>query len=298
MTDNTTGIVFFAYNTDQINYIKLALIACAYAKRHMPDRKCCLITDSGTWRWYKTNDNDDLNIFDDIVLADTVDMNNKRVHYDSPWHKFTSDFKNGNKHKVLEYTPYDKTLLVDIDYIIQNDSLDYVFEGDSAITLFSEAQDLLNNDVPTTQKYLHDYGIPMLWSTVVYFDKNNELTKIFFDLWGHIVDNYDFYKFLYGFSGTMYRTDFCVSIAAHILNGMGPGTAIDYFPYKLINMSQFDDVIKINDIDDWVYMVNDMKENWKDTLTRITGENIHVMNKRSLERSYDKIFELFDKDML
>lgn len=293
----TSGITFFAYNTQEIDYVKLATIAGRYSKRHMPSHATCLITDAGTWDWFSKGPNAEYidMAFDDIVLVPPDIRANKRTHFDSPWHKFTSDFKNGNKHKVFEYTPYDKTLLLDIDYIVQNNSLEYVFDSDSAVTLFHRAESLIGEPPAPPQQYLNNLGIPMLWSTAVYFDKSNSLTKMFFDLWGHVGDHYDFYKFLYGFPGTMYRTDFCVSIAAHILNGMGQGELIEDFPQPMINMSQHDDIAKINSATDWIYMVNDRKENWEDSLTRISNENVHVMNKRSLERKFDDIMGALDE---
>jgi hypothetical protein len=207
-----------------------------------------------------------------------------------------SEFKNSNKHQVAEYTPYDKTLLIDVDYIIQNNDLDYVFDTDTEVALFHNAESLHGLPPADTERWLNLAGIPMKWSTVIYFDKHQELSKLFFETWAHIAANYDFYKFLYGFSSNMYRTDFCVSIASHILNGMGEGELIADFPSNLINMNQRDDIAKINAIDDWVFLINDRAENWKDTTTRIKSENIHVMNKRSLDRFYAYLNQAFDKE--
>lgn len=294
----TTGIVFFAYNTTEIDYVKLSTIAARYAKRYMPGHEICLITDAGTWEWSKTSSHWQYaeQAFDEIVLVDPDIRVNQRTHYDSPYHKFTSEFKNGNKHKVFQYTPYDKTLLLDIDYIVQNDSLAYVFDTDNAVTLFQSAESLIGEPPALPQQHLHDYGIPMLWSTAIYFDKTQSLTKLFFETWEHISKNYDFYKFHYGFPGKMYRTDYCVSIATHMLNGMGHGDLIDKFPTSMINMSQHDDIVSINTVDEWGYLVNDRQENWKDTLTLIQKENVHVMNKRALDRNFDDIMAALELD--
>ena len=263
----------------------------------MPDRPVCLITDPGNWEWFKKTEIGQAYVdkaFDDVVLSDPGKQDNKRTHYDSPWHRFTSEFRNGNKHRVFNLTPYDQTLLLDIDYIVQNSSLDFVFDTDSEVTLFHKAESLIGELPAKPQQFLNDRGIPMLWSTAVYFDRRASLTKTFFELWSHIAENYEFYKFLYGFPGTMYRTDFCVSIAAHILNGMGEGELIDDFPMPMINMSQHDDIATIKSIDEWIYLVNDRQANWEDSLTKISGENVHVMNKRAIERHFDTIMALLD----
>jgi len=298
MSKETRGVVFFAYNTPEIDYVKLAGLAARYIKRYMKNNNTCLITDKGTWDYFCSSQGKDQAkiIFDDVVLTDEVHTTNKRVHYDSPWTRFVTQFKNTNKHRVNKYTPYDRTLLLDIDYLVQNDSLDYIFDSDQEVAMFHEAETLNRLPPAESERNLNPNGIPMFWSTAIYFRKNNDVSKLFFDTWAHVTKNYEFYSFLYGFSAGMYRTDFCVSIAAHIINGMGSGELIGSFPGKLVNMSQRDGIAKINDLDDWIYLVNNREENWKDTLINIRNENIHVMNKRALDRSYEKLIELFDKE--
>jgi hypothetical protein len=294
------GIVFFAYNTEQINYLNLSVIAARYAKRHMPGLPVCLITSHGDWDWFEKNsklsDEALSEIFDEVVLSEPGHQKNTRTHHDSPWYQFVSDFRNGNKHRVFELSPYDQTLLLDIDYIVQNNHLQYVFDTDESVNLFHRAENLIGEMPAPAQQYLNDYGIPMLWSTVIYFNKEHELAKLFFDLWAHIAKNYEFYRFLYNFPGKMFRTDFCVSIAAHIINGMGSGELIGDFPDPMIYMSQKDDIVKINSADDWIYMVNDRQQAWENSLTRISGENVHVMNKRAIERHYNDLMKLLDGD--
>lgn len=298
MTEPTTGICFFAYNTEQIDYSKLALLAARYVKRYMKHNDVTLITDTGTVSWMKKNHSQEVidAAIDNFVITDVQHSDNVRVHYDSPWTKFKSQFKNSNKHEVINLTPYDRTILMDIDYIVQNNNLDSVFETDEAIVMYHEAVSLSNQEPAGLDQSLKPYGIPMLWSTVVYFDKHNPLTTLFFDTWAHVKDNYDFYKFLYGFPGNMYRTDYCVSIAAHILNGMGPGSVIGQFDDKrMIYMSQKDEIAKVNAVDEWVYLVNNQKEHWKDTLTLVERENVHVMNKRALDRQSGKLMEMLNE---
>lgn len=297
----TSGVVLFAYNTEQINYLKLAVIAGHYIKHNMPGREVCLITDPSGWEWFNNTAPEGKyadTAFDKVVLVEASNRPNKRVHHDSPYTKFTSEFKNGNKHRVIEYTPYDKTLLIDIDYIIQNNQFDYCFDTENPVTLFHHAEDLIGRQPHSEEQYLDETGIPMLWSTVIYFNRRDPTATLFFDLWGHIADNYDYYSMLYNFPSHMFRTDFCVSIAAHILNGMGQGPIINDFGSAMIYMSQKDNIVSINDVNDWAYLVNDRQEEWKDTLALISRENVHVMNKRALERHFNKIMSLFGGDNL
>ena len=56
------------------------------------------------------------------------------------------------------------------------------------------------------------------------------------------------------------------------------------------------DFVKTNVIGT-VNLLQSAKENWKDNLTLIKRENVHVMNKRALERHYDTIMNKLGQDI-
>ena len=287
----TEGICFFAYNNEQIDYVKLATIAALYTKKHL-NKSVCIITDAGSYDWLQQSQPADLieKAFDDVVITNDEMKRNVRTHHDSPWTTFNAQFNNSNKHKVIEYSPYDKTLLLDIDYIVKTDFLNNAFELDG-VAMFDNALNIRDDKPHLFEQYLYDAGIPMIWSTVVYFDKSEE-SKMFFDLWAHIADNYDFYQYLYNFPGKLFRTDYCVSIAAHILNGMIPGDNIDNFNGAVMqNMLQEDDIVEVNDLNTWICLANDIKENWKNIMVKHSNQDVHVMNKRALDRHGDQLLE-------
>jgi len=281
----TEGICFFAYNNSQIDYISLANLAASYTKKYL-DKPVCLLTDEGGWEWAQESISKKrlYKSFDDVVITTDAMKPNQREHHDSPYTKFKAQFNNSNKHKVFEYSPYDKTLLLDIDYIVKTDFLKNVFESKQHISMFNQAINLRNDKPHQNEQFLFAGGIPMWWSTVVYFDKSPQ-SKLFFDLWAHVADNYDFYQFLYNFPGKLFRTDYCVSIAVHILNGMNSGDYVDNFSNSVMqNLSQKDDIVEIKDMDDWIVLANDKAEHWKDLIVRHNNYDVHVMNKRALGR--------------
>jgi hypothetical protein len=142
------------------------------------------------------------------------------------------------------------------------------------------------------EQSLNEAGIHHWWSTVVYFDKSAE-SKVFFDLWEHIKDNWDYYHLLYQFPQGLFRTDFCVSIAAHILNGFNTDSYIhDFLSVPLLNMDQKDDVAEIKSLNDWIFLSHNRREPWKNILVREQNENLHVMNKRVFDRHFSS-FEKF-----
>jgi hypothetical protein len=286
------GVALFAYDTDKIKYSKLAMLAAGFVKKAMTNNNVCLITDQPTWDnmcgIYSTEAIDA--VFDEVVIAEVPKTSNSRIHRDSPWSSFTNEFRNRNKHLIIDYTPYDQTLLIDIDYIMQNNYFDYLFDTDQSVAMYHNAHNLIGKAAAPDDTWLNPAGIPMLWSTVIYFDKHSDDARQFFDMWAFVGENYDFYRMLYGFYGSLFRTDYCVSIASHILNGMRSGSFVNNFSDgAMINMSQCDDIAAVHSWNDWTYLSNNRDMEWNDNLVRIKSENVHVMNKMALLRSYDEL---------
>lgn len=287
------GICFFAYNNKDIDYVKLALLAALHVKKFMKHNNTCLITEEGDYNYLVASRGEELvdRAFDEVVFTSIKHKQNLRTHFDSPWSKFTSEFKNSNKHLIYEYTPFDKTLLLDIDYFVRNNSLDYLFDSQDNVTMYQNARNLKHEQPYLYERYLNPVGIPMWWSTVVYFDKS-DVSKMFFDIWAHVAENYDFYKFLYNFPGQLFRTDYCVSVAVHIMNGMGVGDMISEIKDNtMVFMDQKDELVEVKSSTDWVFLANDRAEPWKDIATRNYYDNIHLMNKRSVDRNYNDLLE-------
>ena len=293
MSEDDRGVCMFAYNNEKIDYVQFAHIAAAYVKRNMPDMKTCLITDEGTYSYLKGSVSDKLHnkCFDTVVTQDVAHPSNPRRHYDSPWTEFSTQFSNSNKHDIFELTPFEKTLLIDTDYFIMNNDYAYIFDSDVPIGMHRYARYLEHQPPYMNEQQLSDAGIHHWWSTVVYFDKSEE-SQIFFDTWSHVKDNWDYYHLLYQFPPGLFRTDFCVSIAAHILNGFNENSFVhDFDGVPLVNMDQKDDIIEIKDVNDYILLSHNRKEQWKNLLTRQQNTNLHLMNKLAISRNAKQILE-------
>ena len=287
------GVCFFAYNNDQLDYVKMALTAGKYAKKnlHLP---VCLITDEGSESWLYESQPKKLikEVFDYIVITNDTLKENRRRHFDSPWSEFAAQFNNSNKHKIYRYSPFEQTLLLDIDYIVKTDALLKYFDSTHPVCMFDNALTIRNELPLLPERFLYDAGIKMWWSTVVYFDRS-DWSKLFFDTWAHVADNYEFYQYLYNFPSKLFRTDYCVSIAVHILGGMQETQVSlgNFDDTPIVNMSQKDDIIEANDINEWIMIAHDQKEEWKNILVKVGKQDIHVMNKRAFERVIPKLME-------
>ena len=106
-----------------------------------------------------------------------------------------------------------------------------------------------------------------------------------------VKENYEFYKFTYKFPGALFRTDYAVSIACHLLAGQtGEEWASRISNQPMRYMDGKDDLADV-DPNGWLFLSNDRQENWKNLAVRIHGENVHFMNKRGLLRHWEKAME-------
>lgn len=288
------GVCFFVYNNEELDYVDLAMLAARYVKEYLK-LPVCIITDEGTHDWLQQSQSqEDIDKFVDYIQITNDELKpNIRRHYDSPYTEFKAQFSNSNKHKIWEYSPFEQTLLLDTDYIVKNSFLLKSFEYDG-VAMFNNALSIRNDKPHQNEILLYDQGIKMWWSTVVYFDRS-DFSKMFFDLWSHIADNYQFYQFLYNFPGNLFRTDYCVSIAVHILSGMEQSNIIhNYDNQPMYFVSQRDNVIDANNIQDWICLGNSPTESWKDILIKHSNLDLHVMNKRALLRVKPILVEHFN----
>ena len=297
-SNGNNGVTFFAYNNEQIDYIKLAVLAASAVKKHMKNNQTCLITDQGSLQWGVESLSTDVlnNTFDYFITEEPENKTNIRKFYDSPWTTFECQFENWNKNDVIKLTPFDKTLMLDVDFLVNNNFLDTVFELTEPLMLYTDAI-TLRNEKPfhILERKLHKKGIPMLWSTAIYFDKNDEVVQLFFKLWSNIKDNWDFYRYLYGFSTKIYRTDFAISIATHILNGfVEKNTLIKSLPDNPMKYVEPKDDIESVLSDGVRFLSHKPDEEWLHMLAVSKNENLHIMNKRAIDRNWDKLMELYE----
>ncbi len=289
------GVLLIAYNNGKINYEKLAIIAARSVKLHMKNNHVTLLTDQPTFDALsrELTPEQAAVTFDHIIIDNIDHEQNTRTHRDSPWQEFTTQFNNKSKHSIFQKTPYERTLMIDVDYIIGNNTLDAVFETDSEVAMYKNAISVRNYKPRIWEQKLHPDGIDMWWSTAIYWRSDSKVAQLFFELWEHVKENYNYYKWLYKFPGVLFRTDYAVSIATHILNGHRSGNLIHELPGKVMRFSeQIDDIVKFNKIDDILLLCPDPMELWKNIVSRIKNENVHVMNKMAILRHYETIKEM------
>ena len=255
------GVLIFAINSS-FDYIASAEFAALQAKKylHLP---VTLVTNVEL-----TSE-----VFDNVIVID--DTCSSQRSYRSTDNELIS-VQWFNESRVLAYnlSPYDKTLLIDSDFFMFNSSLLQMFDTDTEIACYSEINDVTGIN-PSLHR-LNSISIPMQWATVIYF-KKCLLAKSVFDFMQLIKADWQYYSMLYNFRNCNFRNDFALSIALQTLTGYSTSN-FDKLPGKLHSIFSNIDVISVQG-SEVMYACNDQ-------VSKITGTNIHCMNKIAIPKFY------------
>jgi len=203
----STGAVIFAVGSSHHDYVRMAAWQ-AHRIRRWLDLPVTLITDQDT--------------------SDTVWDNVIKVHQSScptkRWFADINDSTSWNNHDrcdALDLTPYDRTLLLDADYVICSADLSPVIQHSSQIFCFQKCHDATTGMAPSSLNQFGSHGMPMSWCTVLCFSKNHH-SELLFGCWRMVRDNWHHYRQLYGIHERLFRNDYALTIALHITNGHVP----------------------------------------------------------------------------
>jgi len=285
----TRGVLIFAHNNRDIDYAATALAAGGLAKKHL-GVPVSLATDSSTIDWMKTSKsyNQAVSVFDKIIEVDTPVTENRRRLHDGLQSKIIP-FVNSNRASAWDVTPYERTLLIDSDFLVLSNRLNEYWDVDADILIGKSMQDILETSrAGYLDRYISDVAPTLYWATNVMFTKN-ENSQLFFNLVNTIRINYSYYADMYRFNPSQYRNDISFSIAKHIMDGFNTDTSLSLPP---IFTTLDKDILYKVDLDEKLTFLinNDLNSNY--CATTIKGLDVHVMNKQSLIRNVDRLLEL------
>lgn len=289
--EKTRGILLFAHNNREIDYIKFALISGKYAQKHL-EVPVSLVTDRGSLEWIERDIPNSIDFFDKIILTDNIESytDQKRIFHDGSLNNKIDRFKNGYRSLCFQFSPYDKTLVIDIDLLIMNDKLKDIWETDTDFMINKVHYDLSRDRDNFEFLRISDTSVDFYWATAFYFEKT-ERTKIFFNLCQHILENYDYYRFIYQIDSMLVRNDYIFSIAIHILNGFRSIIPMN-LPCDIYYTLDTDELIDVNANGNLIFLIAKKNYLGEYTLSKITDQNIHIMNKYSLNRLSDKLLKV------
>lgn len=127
----------------------------------------------------------------------------------------TYNWDNDHRIDAFEYSPYERTIMIDADYFVMGDRLQLWPHLMGVFMIMPRAHDVTGRNMYGNSQYLGDQSIPMRWATVMAWD---EEAKPFFDAAKMVRENYEMYALMTGMPVIPFRNDVAFSIAEHLLN--------------------------------------------------------------------------------
>lgn len=249
--EKSKGLLAFAYNVDTIDYVSIAhkTLELASKKLNLP---YTLITDAE----YKN------------TLSNT--------RYDIDTNEFIN-WRNIGRQAAFKLSPYDETLVIDVDYLIVDNTLNKIFdlEWDYLLQRNSFA---LTTTWPDT---MGEQSLKYVWATVFAFRKTPK-AKLFFELIDRIQNNYAYYCALFKVEQRNFRNDYAFAMADIILNGYT--IEANSIPENMLAVNQVIDKI---DLDNGKFIIKDNQRSYVIPLM-----NLHIMSKAYLQsENFKKLIE-------
>ena len=197
------GILIFAFDNEKIKYTSMADWS-ANRIRNILNLPCTVVTNQPIKLEHA-----------DVIVVSDPESNGKR------WFDDFGDnvsWKNKNRHDAYTLSPYDETILLDADYVVNSTMLLNCFAISEDIVPMGTAFDVTGLDTYDSLNKFGAHKFPMSWATVVYFKKSANAQSVF-SMIKLIQDNWEFYRHLYKINKTQYRNDFALSIAMNTVYG-------------------------------------------------------------------------------
>lgn len=241
----TTGAVIFARNNEHIDYVAMAKWSAQNIARHLG--------------------------IPTHIITDSAPSNNSRHFADVgqvTWH-------NLNRMDAYRLSPWDRTLVLDADYVVATDQLRSVIDCDEDFLAHRWAYDVTGCNTFEGLNWFGDVGMPMWWATVMVFNKSRQ-AELIFDAMVMIRNNWTHYRNIYKNSVATYRNDHALSIALGIVNGHTLNHA--GIPWSLASLTPEHDLTQLDQDRYRVDFVNpEGQARWIEL-----RQDFHAMGKRQL----------------
>lgn len=283
----TSGVVMFALNGQAldkennkvyVDYVKMALANAINIKKYMVNNSVALITDK------EGKDHlDNLNgvhHFSHIIISQLIyegEGPNTNHYVNTRFMRVGANtirlpWQNQSRPDVYDLSPFDKTILIDSDYFVFDNTLDKLFELDKNILCGKHVEEIGHQDSLIDYHRLHHQTLNLFWATVLYFTKSSE-AKMMFNIMNMVKKNWQYYGKLYKFeTSRTYRNDFAVSVALHMMQGKRETVEYD-LPFKIMCLA---DKNIMRNKESFYYRY---KTGWAGS--GFPKQNIHIMNKES-----------------
>ena len=243
----TKGVLLFCFDTAETKYHRILERCVRLVKKNLR-LEVTIVTDIDTFRCMKP-----------MGFA-----NYKLINPEIGNKKAGKDWRNVDRHMAYELSPYDVTLVMDIDYLPFTDNLSQLLDTNYDFLISKHAHDLTGRNSFDTRRFSM---IDMVWATVFVFRKGEKARRVFHTL-KHVKKYYQHFVDMYRIYDRSFRNDYAFGIALQQANGF---MEYDTFPLSLPTLPPDCEVIGINDTGiAWKY---------QDQINYTMDQDVHVLNK-------------------
>jgi hypothetical protein len=253
------GILLFAFNTDTVDYYSMA-IATAKRANYFLNLPVSVVTDSSV------NPNEYDYKFDNLFV---VEPDRTNVKGKSIW-------INKGRYQAYDLTPYEDTIVLDTDYLINSNKLIEVFELNQDFICHNSTHFLFHPE--NHQEQISPTAYNTLWATIIGFKKTNA-TKQLFNCIKMVQENYSHYAYLYNMHTSMFRNDYALTIAHRIINGQHEDKS-NYIPWRLVHAGSDITISKVTESEfntEYIMFRKNSKD--KNEYIMVNDTDFHCMNK-------------------
>jgi hypothetical protein len=260
----TTGALIFAFNNEQTDYLAMAEWSAGNIRRHL-NIPVAVVTDCV--------DHERNRAFDRVINV-APETGGTRWFED---YAATVSWHNAGRVDAYSLTPWDRTLVLDADYVVASSDLRCLLDYDTDFMCHRTAVNVATGYPLAGLNVFGRHNMPMWWATVMMFRRSNTAQYIF-DCMQMVRDNWEHYRALYGIDKSTYRNDFALSIALGIVSGH-TGTVTE-IPWPLLSAMP-DTVLTQQDTDHYAVSYRDADN--RPRFTSWCNTDFHAMGKRHLE---------------
>ena len=290
---NSKGYLYYAFNNKETNYLRLAISSAVTGRYYIDNFRATIVTDKRSIEFLdEKNEKLFEKCFENILFEEEIQKRSKLGRRTKNNNIARSDWYNTTRTNAFMDSTYEQTILIDADYIFQNDKTNLLWNSKTPIRINKDIIPLTNTKY--NREMVGNFTIPMYWATLTYFDRS-DFSKRFFDLVNHIQENYEYYCILYQIYDQIYRNDHTFSIALHMMNGFRtPGPEYE-LPFQYIMTSRKDIIHQLN-VGSTRFLVwtDDWQSPWH--YFNLKDISYHCLNKKTLVELYDTFIDFYDRD--
>ena len=243
----TKGALLYCFDTPDVKYHRI-LIRCVELIRSNLHLPVTVVTDRFTHK--------------NLGALDHVDY--RFIEPETGNTKNGKQWRNVDRHMSYDLSPYDTTLVMDIDYLPFTDNLRQFLDTKYDFLISKQAYDLTGRNSFDLRRWSM---IDMVWATVLVFRKTEKARKIF-DMVKYVKDYYPYFNEIYRIYSKNFRNDYAFAIALEQINGF---MEYETLPMRLPTLPPDCEVLSVG--------ANGIVWQGDDKIMHTVNQDVHVLNK-------------------